>query len=116
MTHPSDSEKRLQRRAVVKSALLGIAAIPIASLCVSREAHAAPAPLDEKDPQAKALGYVADAAKVDAKSNPTFKPGQNCAGCLQLTGKAGDPLRPCNLFPGKLVSANGWCKAWVKKP
>ncbi len=120
MTQESKPENHLQRRAILKNALLGAVAIPVASLCATRQAQAAAQaaaePLAESDPQAKALGYVSDASKVDAKSNPTYKPGQNCAGCLQLTGKVGDAFRPCNLFPGKTVSAKGWCKAWVKKP
>jgi hypothetical protein len=116
MTDATQSEKLLRRRDVVKTALLGVVAIPVASLCMRPVNAAAPAnALDEKDPQAKALGYVQDAAKVDVKTNPTFKPGQSCVNCLQLTGKAGDAFRPCNLFPGKLVNTNGWCKAWVKK-
>jgi hypothetical protein len=24
-------------------------------------------------------------------------------------------LRPCQLFPGKVVSEKGWCTAWVEK-
>lgn len=116
MTHESQPKQLLQRRSVVKSALLGVVAIPVASLFIDQRAHAAPAVLDEKDPQAKALGYMADATKVDAKSNPTYAAGQTCANCLQLTGNAADAFRPCNLFPGKTVSAKGWCKAWVKKP
>jgi hypothetical protein len=104
----------LRRRDVVVNALLGVAAIPVASLFVSRTLAAAP-PLSEQDPQAKALGYVGDANKVDVKNNPTFKPGQTCANCLQITGSNGEALRPCNLFPGKTVAAAGWCKAWVKK-
>jgi hypothetical protein len=35
---------------------------------------------------------------------------------MQLTGKEGDEWRPCNVFPGKLVNANGWCKVWAPKP
>jgi hypothetical protein len=105
----------LRRRDVVKNALLGVVAIPVASL-LSHRTRAAAAPLSEQDPQAKALGYVADANKVDAKSNPTYKQGQICANCLQLTGNNGEAYRPCNLFPGKTVAAAGWCKAWVKKP
>ena len=46
---------------------------------------------------------------------PTYQPGQMCNTCLQLQGKAGDAYRPCNIFAGKLVNANGWCKVWVKK-
>jgi hypothetical protein len=34
---------------------------------------------------------------------------------MQLQGKEGDEWRPCNLFPGKLVNAHGWCKVWQAK-
>lgn len=67
------------------------------------------------DPTAVALAYHEDATKVDAKTNPTYKPEQKCSNCVQLQGKAGDVWRPCNLFPGKLVHADGWCKVWVKR-
>ncbi|HEY1724505.1 MAG TPA: high-potential iron-sulfur protein [Steroidobacteraceae bacterium] len=67
------------------------------------------------DPTAQALSYHEDAKTVDAKQFPTYQPGQMCNTCLQLQGKAGDPYRPCNIFAGKLVNANGWCKVWVKK-
>jgi High potential iron-sulfur protein len=68
------------------------------------------------DPTAVALGYHDDAKKVDAKTFTTYQPGQMCSNCLQLNGKAGDSWRPCNLFPGKLVAAGGWCKVYLKKP
>jgi hypothetical protein len=116
MSHETESGILSQRRELLKGTLCAVIAIPVASILGCARARAADLqPLDEKDPQAKALGYVADAARVDSKTNPTFKSGQACANCLQLQGKAGDPMRPCNLFPGKLVNANGWCKAWVKK-
>jgi len=35
---------------------------------------------------------------------------------MYVQGADGEQYRPCNIFPGKLVSANGWCSAWVKKP
>ena len=71
--------------------------------------------LDEKDPQAVALGYVADAAKVDTKKFPKFAAGQNCANCALYQGKAGAASGPCALFPGKDVTAKGWCQAYAKK-
>jgi hypothetical protein len=49
-------------------------------------------------------------------NTPLFKPSSHCANCVQLTGKEGDEWRPCNIFPGKLVNANGWCKVWAPKP
>lgn len=112
------TDRRYDRRTVLKNALAGLAALPAAGLI--REAGAAqsasPPHLDEKDPVAVAMGYVHDAKKVDAAKNPTYKPGNTCANCLQLTGKEGDEWRPCNIFPGKTVNAKGWCKVWVAKP
>ena len=35
---------------------------------------------------------------------------------MQYTGKAGSAEGPCNIFPGKNVKAQGWCKVWVLKP
>ncbi len=75
-----------------------------------------PPHLMPSDPTAVALGYHADATQVDPKQFTNYKPGETCSTCLQLKGDAGQPWRPCNLFPGKLVSANGWCRVWVKRP
>ena len=107
-------ENKFPRRALLKGALAGLAAIPVVAM-VSR-AEAAAAPLDPNDPQAKSLGYIVDTAKVDAKANPTHKPEQKCSGCVQYQGKAGDAVAPCTIFAGKLVEGNGWCKVWAKKP
>jgi hypothetical protein len=108
------SNDKISRRSLLKGALAGIAAVPAASL-VARDANAAAAALTEADPQAKSLGYHLDATKVDAKANPTYKPGQHCANCIQFTGKA-PADGPCNIFPGKTVKAGGWCRVWVLKP
>lgn len=109
------SEYRISRRSLLKGALLSAATLPAASL-LSREAFAANPLVDPNDAQAKSLGYLHDAAKVDAKANPNYKAGQNCGNCIQYTGKAGDAEGGCNLFPGKSVKAAGWCKVWVLKP
>ncbi|MFM8898897.1 MAG: high-potential iron-sulfur protein [Burkholderiales bacterium] len=71
--------------------------------------------LDEKDPQAVALGYVADAKKVDAKKYPKFAAGQLCSNCALYQGKATDKIAACPLFAGKQVAGPGWCNAWAKK-
>ena len=71
--------------------------------------------VDEKDAQAAALGYVADAKRADAKKFPKYAAGQNCAGCALYQGKAGDKSGACPLFAGKQVAAAGWCSAWAKK-
>ncbi len=75
----------------------------------------AQARLDEKDPQALALGYVADAARADMKKYPKYAPGQNCAGCALFQAKPGDVAGNCPLYAGRQVLAKGWCGAWVKK-
>ena len=71
--------------------------------------------VDEKDPQAIALGYVADAKRADTKKFPKFAAGQNCANCALFQGKAGDAAGGCPLFSGKQVAGAGWCSAWAKK-
>lgn len=71
--------------------------------------------LDEKDAQAVALGYVADAKRVDARKFPKFVAGQNCANCALYTGKATDKAGGCPLFGTRQVTAAGWCNAWAKK-
>ena len=78
-------------------------------------ARAQAKPLDEKDPMAAALGYVADTAKADTKKFPQHAASQNCANCALYQGKAGEAGGLCPLFAGKQVSAKGWCSAWAKK-
>ena len=75
----------------------------------------AQAQVDEKDPQAAALGYVAEAKRVDAKKFPKFAAGQNCANCALCHGKAADRAGGCPLFAGRQVASAGWCSAWAKK-
>jgi hypothetical protein len=102
----------ISRRAAVKS-LLGAATLT-ATAFAGRPAHGAePDKLGVKDPAAVALGYVENAAQVDIKKYPSYVKGSNCDNCLQLQGKPGNNYRPCNLFPGKLVSVSGWCSGWA---
>lgn len=61
--------------------------------------------LDVADPTAVALKYV----------HETPIPGSNCDNCMYIQGEAGAEWRPCAIFPGKVVAANGWCSAWLKK-
>lgn len=75
----------------------------------------AQAKLNEKDPQAVALGYVADATKTDTKKFPKYAAGQVCTNCALYQGKATDAAGGCPLFAGKQVAGKGWCSAWAKK-
>jgi len=106
----------MSRRALVKSAVLAATLVPVLKITAAWAAAAALIPLDSSDPAAKALGYTNDSSKVEAASNPTFKPDQACANCAQFQGKPGETLGGCNLFPGKSVAAKGWCRVWAKKP
>jgi hypothetical protein len=110
------SDSRIDRRTLLKNTLVGLAALPAAGLVREAAAQGSAPHLEEKDSLAVAMGYVHDASKLDPNKVPQFKPGSKCVNCVQLTGKEGDEWRPCNLFPGKLVNANGWCKVWVIKP
>ncbi len=62
--------------------------------------------LQADDPTAKALNYTPSSTTA----------GANCANCMYIQGDDGKQHRPCAIFPGKLVNAEGWCSAWVKKP
>jgi hypothetical protein len=113
----------LSRREALKGLALGAGTLLVAGAAAADPAKpaATPAPaaalphVAAADPMAMALAYVESAKGVDAKKFPTFKPEQKCANCLQSKGKDGDAWVPCNLFPGKLVNAQGWCKAYVPK-
>lgn len=85
------------------------------SLVAVRTASAQATKLEETDPIAVSLGYRHDASKADAKKFPAFAPGRNCANCQLYQGKAGEAWGACGAVGGKLVNANGWCVAWVKK-
>ena len=85
---------------------------------------AAPAPpaaaanlpmLDEKDPQAMALGYVSDASRADTVKFKNYVAGSQCNNCANFLGTATDSSAGCKIFPGKSVIAKGWCTSWLKK-
>jgi hypothetical protein len=78
-------------------------------------AHAQAARLDEKDPQAVALGYLHDTTKVDKKKFPKHTNDQKCNNCALYQGKAADAWGGCPLFGTKQVAGPGWCSAWAKK-
>ena len=85
------------------------------SVLVAARAEAQAAKLDEKDPQAVALGYVADTTKADTKKYPKHDKAQKCNNCALYQGKATDAAAGCPLFAGKQVAGGGWCSAWAKK-
>ena len=112
---------KLTRRQLIGATVIGLPAIPVVvetAFAQAKPAAAGALPmLNPSDPAAKALGYVEDASKVDAKANPAFKPGHHCGNCLQWVDKNRKaPAAKCNLFPRKMVKSTGWCKVWVQAP
>lgn len=105
-----DGSSSKPRRRFIKLAIAGLAGAPFAGLIVSGAANAQ-ALVSETDPQAVGLGYKADAAKATTRKDPQA----HCANCNLYSGKPGAAEGPCAIFPGKLVSAKGFCNAWVKK-
>jgi hypothetical protein len=112
----------MSRREALKNLALGAGTLLVAGTTVTAEAaqpaasYAGLPHVTPTDPVAVSLSYHESAKTVEAAKFPTYKPEQHCGNCLQLTGNEGDDWRPCNLFPGKLVNAGGWCKVYVKKP
>jgi hypothetical protein len=112
LPHPSTAPGFPMNQALPRRVFMLTLAASGAALATSAHAQAM---VDEKDAQAAALGYVADAKRADAKKFPKFAAGQNCATCALYQGKAADKSGPCPLFVGKQVASAGWCSAWAKK-
>ena len=94
---------------------------PVAAAPAAPPAPASPAPaaatgplVDEKDPQAAALGYVAVAAKADKAKFPKYADGQLCSNCSLYQGGSAEQ-GGCPLYPGKQVLGKAWCSAYNKK-
>jgi High potential iron-sulfur protein len=98
------------RRTLVKN--LSMAAVATALLRPRQSQAAEPPHLEVKDPAAQKLGYVENASQIDLKKYPAYVKGSSCENCLLLQGTTGAHYRPCSLFPGKLVSIDGWCSGW----
>lgn len=91
-----------------RSFLQGIAVVPaitIAGYQTSAQAGAHGIMLSVNDPTAKALGYV----------ETSVVQGKNCANCSLYTGADGAAPGPCAIFPGKAVTAAGYCNSWIPK-
>lgn len=90
---------------------LALAAIPIHLLAQDV--------VSESEPLAQAMGYVADASKVDTAKFPkrAGEAGaqQFCHNCALYAGEADSEFAPCSIFQNRLVAGAGWCNAWVAK-
>jgi hypothetical protein len=85
------------------------------TVLAATQAQAQAARVDEKDPQAMALGYVHDTTKADTKKFPKHTNDQKCSNCALFQGKPADAWGGCPLFGVKQVAGGGWCSAWAKK-
>ena len=100
-SHPTS-----RRRFLARTLAIAVAA-PLFG--AGAQALAAPLPkLPPSHPQAKALKYVEDAAKV---KDPAYKAGSLCLNCQFFTAANSG----CALFAGFQVAPKGWCAAWAKK-
>jgi hypothetical protein len=93
---------KIDRRAFLKlsgSTLIGVTLGGIALRVNAQEK------ITLDDPTAVALKYVHQSA-VD---------GEYCKNCAYIQGEEQAQWPPCSLFAGKLVAAEGWCSAWIKK-
>ncbi len=116
------STDSVSRRKFLGFGLTAFVAAPVAaSLLAARTAAAQDAipKVDETDPTAQALGFKADATKVDTAAFPK-RAGEEgakqfCRSCALYQGKEGDSSGPCAMFPGKAVANGGWCNAWAPK-
>jgi hypothetical protein len=106
MTEHASNESR---RRFIRISVAGLGAAPFAAL-LSGAAGAVDA-VGESDPTAAALGYKLDATKAgNRKDNSAV-----CGNCGLYSGSPNASDGPCSVFGGKLVTAKGWCTAWVKK-
>jgi hypothetical protein len=107
---PKTSLSRRHMLALTASAIGG----GLLTAAIPRCARAEDLPhLAESDSTAVALGYREDATKVDPTKYATHKAGQTCANCRFFGGTGA--WGGCQLFPGKAVTAKGWCSAYNAK-
>lgn len=100
-----------RRRFLGTAGGLGAAALGLTLLPAAGRSAELPHVTDA-DATAKALSYTADAAKT---RNPAHKPGTDCSDCQFYSGAGDKGFGPCQMFPGKAVSAKGWCQAYAAR-
>lgn len=103
---------------IARRKFIQLSAVAAAGVLVQpgREAQAEDMPqLSEDDPMASGMKYTHDASTVDPASRANPAADQTCANCALIQGEDGAAWRPCQIFPGKLVNASGWCQVWAPK-
>lgn len=100
------------RRQLLQAAAL---LTPVAITGCTPAAQSGTTALRAEDPVARSLLYYPNSRQVPA-DHPlagNHSPSQTCASCIHVRGNSGDRLRPCPIFPGRLVNAEGWCSIWA---
>jgi hypothetical protein len=103
---------------IARRKFIQLSAVAAAGVLVQpgRAARAGDMPkLAEDDPMAQGMKYTHDASTVDPATRANSAADQTCANCALVQGNDGDAWRPCQIFPGKVVNANGWCSVWAPK-
>lgn len=98
----------LSRRRLLQA---GAASVVVVFANDIRVASAALPQLSMDDATAKALGYVHNANTLDSSVRGGDRVCNNC----RFFPETSEEWGPCNLFPGKAVNSNGWCRGWVKR-
>jgi len=99
----------LERRTLLKAAAATLALLA-APKCLARMLL-----LTGTEPDAVALDFVADAARIDPAAQPLYRPGSRCAGCFFFQGRASDDAAPCTVFAGWRVPQAGWCRQFAPR-
>jgi len=103
---------------IARRKFIQLSAVAVAGALASpgRRAYAQDLPqLSEDDAMAAAMKYTHDAGTVDPATRANPAADQTCDNCALIQGNEGDEWRPCQIFPGKSVNANGWCSVWAPK-
>jgi hypothetical protein len=105
-----------RRRRMLLGAATVLASLPLTRLITDARAAAEALPhLAEDDPMAKALKYHNDATAAPRAEKSGVAAGEQfCHNCRFIQADSGD-WRPCQIFPGKAVNANGWCTSWMQR-
>jgi hypothetical protein len=102
------------RRRFLQFTTAGVATASFCAVRLARLAHAQER-VEEDEELAQQVGYKHDASTVDQNEWPDYEAGETCANCQLYHGGEGAEWGPCDIFGGRLVSANGWCVTWLEK-
>jgi hypothetical protein len=102
----------VSRRRFLQFGAYGLMAVPLAGLGWTTAAQASMEQLDPESDTAQALAYTHDAESTE---HDQHQEGNHCLNCMLYSDPSAQEWGPCAVFPGKQVSANGWCTAWVAR-